>query len=1646
MELTLELVDFSKHITEERNILLQGTKDLTIATAYATAPLQTATNLKLGFNHCIPLKLKIQADIIFDQSYTFSWTTWYRQRWNPVLEVTVNTGLGVANAINADLFSASAAILDARAGTGRIDNLLFSEPESNNAWNESNPTAPIPLPVSRTVRNPVEIEVELPNVISIKSAFVGFRLLVSGTETGTPNTALINSSSNRVQLRLYSVSLEARPVGCDGVQVISLDKRLRSTSGNDVIEYPMLFLGRQPVKEDAKGWKEVLVFQDRATTLRVLPQPILLNEDNNYATAATVESNGSWTLYDYDMQKLSARLESGQPITGGMGNDILRLIKNPLFGIYGFYDMALLFATDTTDEPYVVPVELDYAVPLAVAGTYLDENGDPKETPEGVGTPQTRIITIKFDDNTRCANLHIFRDRAWRMVGFPSEYLTIEREFNDRNDTVRLCVRPDYNVLGLRAYTWTVQSGSKRVIINVEINIISSFSVQRLNVAAPSVGAYTPFVILERTNSLTPFTQHVIVKRRGFGEPRALTPLEIAGADGTDYNTGAVRGYTWNGQLSSGIGDHTVKILQSIANKNQAELLIPGWVDEGEPADSIYELIEIKYTGLTYDAGLVTNPAGAFQQDQGLTFTTVVDTNRKANVTLYRNIDLNYMVTGQDNRPAPDGTAVSWTISKTVAQTLPQYSNQAVTWKYQISDDELPGYPKITDSSPLGGNRFAVKGNLQFAMATVGSVSTSASPGTSTANAIAGANVSIGATGTRLRNLNNEITLTFGTNVSGNVGGIWVSGPGYTQYYENTPTTATTRPVFTEPMALNVEVRHPHYFKVSDTKLQWDNNWVQHHWAITNPDAEIVDVGSVPLTGGNALTVTRIPQTTDALWKFETPSSTGTEVDVYRMDVESHVPASLLTDMWLSSPTRVIAKSFRIGVCYLEHTRNEIVPLMVGATIMRDAADRDVSSVDINGVGFKVYDSWDSNPDVVPQVFNRNNQALNFNNGKNSVKATFTSSRGKLRSAAEFNDRNKTFSFIVEFDQHYIIRSWSYTVQGRKNIACGFLIEGQMEGFHASGEWGLMSASSDFSTRDLDSRDTTTTIDYLTVNPRPWKRLRITVAQVRDDTGDKNPDQLTSGEFRIGQFQFYSGYPMLGRAASTTVAGNVEVFQLNTANVQARLIPASTTRRVGVVSDGLLPEAVNLTSGGTPDMGVGDVGGYFADPLTHWNYTLVDSTGSAPTSFGAQFAHFGILLEGDNVQTPTIARIIGVRYDTGMVDGHSQAGALVLGISDAIRKEAADLLTPANFTQKLVISAWRYLGLAITPLTGVDTLALDNAARIKLEDCAVSLSDTIYDYHPPQVLVKGTTLLRVNTDNHDYRLVRYEGNTVDLSVSASNLSDWKNIGQDIVLDVKGSDPSHSLDDSPTMLSNPSRLTAIANHWRRGGNLSNPEREEFGGASFTKIAFTNPIDMHRLFYDGANWSDLGEYSFTDHRGNQYYRNLDEEGVRSFRIHVPGLADSFHYNNGGFNMLRVLVGDLQLFEQYRNSGTNPGADVTFKDIKVTVNGVAQSIQYGDIVYVPTSDFQTTVNVRCIDLRVHGAAYTSGYPIYAMARSGAPSSSSWVVMTSSGMNVNLEQNHTATTVTLFYRAGNSPGVANPALNARHIPFFTFLVLRET
>ena len=1410
----------STGITNPQNILLQGTKDFSIANfATVTAGAQNSNRLQMRISpRSLLAGIRIQAGIQVAQSYN-SWDTNQTspRRSQLTFQVALNTGPSVFGTTG-------------RIFLGSISDLRFGE------------------------ENQIDAFLEIPDLQLIDDFYIGFNCTF--LDLGSTTTV---SHGTTHQFKIYSLTFENKSVGCESVQVRSLDDRLVSITDNKVITYPILFLGRPPVREDAMGLKEVLVFQDRATTIRVLPRPVVLNEENEYSQNAAVESNGHWMLYEYDTVKLRCTLGSGLPITGGAGNDIVLVRKSNSLVTYGLYNLTLLFATDTSDEPYIVPVILDYAVPLSVNG-------------------HTRILNIALDEENRSIVLDIVRDRYWRIVGFPSEHFTIGVLEGVRNTTTVLRLQDDYKLLGVNSFTFIVQSGSKRVIVQIEVRVDKYFQVSK------------NYVLLTPANN---YQQITYVKRYNYG-----TTTEF--------------GYT-----------HTTPSNHTISRRILGTTPPSGIADGNEPPGTIYDEITITFTGDVINTQ-VTTASNSF------TVSTQAD-NTQISISCFRNIELNFEVTGTNNRPT--GNNANWSFTKTI--TANTVSTSGTAWKY------------ITPTvDPNNTTAFRIRANQ--------GASTSGS-GVSTSTGLAYNDLRNGrdivfSSGSIFLNREYEIILTFS---------------GYSRYIHNqAQTSVTTQSVPVTAMTIRFEVRYPHFLRVSNSFLQYDNNWIQHHWMLTNPDAVISIQGH---NGGAAFTCTPPANYTagDFLARMERRPDTNRFLDVHMVNIRSTVPNSIATGTWLSSPNRNIDNSFKVSVYHPILIRNEIVPQMA-------ANDREINIAD------EEVDSPISVSDY--QMFSRNN--------RESVPVTFNATRNKLHNKATYDDRQNTVSFTVNFDRPRMIRSWSYTAHGDRNIACGFLIEGWLDGID---RWEVISAVTDYNTLSSSYAQNDIVMDYATVAPRPWNKLCITITQVRNVSGSTSTGTV-NGNFNVGQFQFYEGYPVLRRISSIQ-RGNQTGQQRNTRSGNVRYIARNDSNSsyiVVSVSDGKLLPRVELSGSGDWAMldGIDEVGYYNA---THyWNYRLVNDAVNNLMPFASGIACLGLTL-GASIQ------IIGIRYDTSIVETHATAGAIAVETSGNNLTTSSQLLTVNNYNPLALVSAWRYFGQGMLP--GLNSLDLTAGAIGQLNQFAIEAQRVIYGTEHPDKIIDGTMVLRVDTDNHDYRLVRYSGGA------------WKNIGQDIIFDT-GSNP----------LADTAAINAVAHDWMRVFNANHQNTDPLRD----KIALTHPNTKRRWVYDldTETWDDTGEYNFDAYRGRQYYRNVNQTNVRSLRVYIPGLADTADIRSGA-ERIRAIAGEIQFFEQFA------GVNIAFKDIRV--NNV--SVKYGEAVAVSND---SSVNVACDSLTINGDPAPNSR-LFALTRSWDSLSWASVSQTGSNSSVSLESNNrTVTSVTLYYQKEST--------NESHMyPFFTFTVVRQ-
>ena len=1310
-------------------------------------------------------------------------------------------------------------------------------------------------------------------------------------------------------LEIYSLSFDYETVGCGGVEVRSIDGRLISVTEGKEVTYPILFLGRDPVREDAHGWKEVLVFQDRATTLRVLPQPIVLNEENNYVSNASVESNGLWSLDEYDTGKLRCTLGSREAVTEGRGNDILRVHKADSFRTYGLYDLAMLFSTDTSEEPYISPIVLDYAVPLTVSS-----RGKLAEADNQLNS----LLTIELTESERCAELDIVRDRYWRIVGLPDD-LTISVSEGVRSTRTILCTSPSYNKLGRQSYSFIVQSGIKRVIVSVGVTVEEVFDVSDRYTFSPS--SRNRYLLLgPDRDPARHYTETLYVKRRIFD------------------------GYNITGQGAQ----HTVT--REVVGAHD----VPAEFSAGDHSDTIYERVTVRYIG---DAAVDRVRGDDWSDGYSVTlvftpFMRDADNNEVPrpggaayNVTCYRNIELNFEITGVNSRPSV-GSA-SWRVSK--GQHYDDFVlQQGAVWLYLTS--RVP--PNEAFAEPVIQSAIQVRANHGFDFTGSAAVSVSGSLGYMAAPRP----ITFSTRGLQLHNETLTRTLTF---------------PAYRRYRHNAARTGVESiAVSAVSVEIRFETRCPHFFRVSNIYLQCDNNWSQHHYLLTNPDAVISVLGH---NGGNHLEYTAPGNAGDMLTQWHRPVATPNTHDIYTVLAQSVIPDSIPTQNFLDANSvqggsRTITAAFKVIVYNPVFISNTLVPRMLSADTEMDIKEQETNSGTLVTSG--------TIPDAF-ELFNRDNRI------------------DKRVSAGS--------SFIVELGASRMIRSWSYSVQAANTAACGFLIEGQLDGLHELDEWEPISAVHDYRTQSWYSETgDAVDIDYVTVVPRPWSRVRVTVKHFRSGTAGK-----------VGQFQFYEGFPVLKRS-SNVVTGRVNRKQLNTFDGTARYItPTQSTPYNAVgVSDGTLFPEIRM-GWGSEDMGISDTGGY-SGAADHWFYQLVQTLGAAQLPFATARSRLGIRLDAP-------ISIVGMRYDTGIVEDYSQAGAVAVEVTSAVVQDE-DMSTVGAYERALtVISPWRHFGTCFLP--GLDTLSVhDPAVQAVLAEFDAIARFVIYGEEMPapgetRSPVEGTIIQRADSIGHDFRLVQYREGA------------WVNIGQDIIFDF--STITGDVDKSELTANNGDILRQIADAWTRTWNNFHQD----GGTLRDKIAFTNPQDKARLVYDLTTdtWEDIGEYSFREYRGRQYYRDAAQSNVRSIRVYVPGLADTQDIR-GGSDRIRALMGEVQFFEQF------PGSDITYRDIRVSGTNVpARSVKYGE--RVPVAATAASLTITCEGFLVSGAAVPPGR-VFAQVRNVSGDTLTWTSSTdNTAINFSLEPNYTITSVTLFYRQVTGTQTNNAD---RMFPFFTFTVER--
>jgi len=611
------------------------------------------------------------------------------------------------------------------------------------------------------------------------------------------------------------------------------------------------------VREDAKGWKEVLVFQDKATTLRVTPQPIVLCEENGYSASGLIESNGSWLLYSYDTAKLVCLLKSGASLTDGAGNDTLAIRKSNASLAYGVYDSTLLFLTDTADEPYLVPVVLDYAKPLRVKG----DTGSWVEAPG--------VVNITIEENETEKELCISREKYWQIVGFPTtgELSLVakddagdpDRGYNDRCIYIQKGV---YSEITDTTFSFIVQSGIKQVQVRVTVEGDAIFEVSDGTVV---FGANGNVVLNPNTSSDKDYQQTLYVKWYNYD----------------DYTITEPAGYTCVRGAISPIDLDTVK----------------GYFTSESRSEDQYEKIIIEYTGADIRTAQAGSNLSSTSQVVLTPVYTVSGTELKGpsrTIRCYRNIERTFEVKDdtiwsifQDicgGAPSEIGTrAKNLNLAEdfTPTTTIQVKANQSVSVK-SVATDPTGGYNVSSD-----GLTYSLSGAQDFRDLTFKS------------NSI-------------WLDMAFTVTLTF---------------PSYTRYVLSSINALNSQLVPAQEVDISFKVTYPHFIRARDVYLQWDNDWTQHNWVLTNPDAK-VSVSNVGHDQSSSLSL--VTATTSAvssgerLLPLSVSGSSSYEYDIFTVNIQSKADASVATK----------TGTFKVLVCNSVSEGNEIVPKTASSAVL----------------------------------------------------------------------------------------------------------------------------------------------------------------------------------------------------------------------------------------------------------------------------------------------------------------------------------------------------------------------------------------------------------------------------------------------------------------------------------------------------------------------------------------------------------------------------------------------------------------------------------------------------------------------------------------------------------------------------------------
>ena len=246
-------------------------------------------------------------------------------------------------------------------------------------------------------------------------------------------------------------------VNLQDISLQSTDGTLVARNESGHLTYPMLFLNRQPVPEDAQGWDRVLVFVDGDNTIRVSPSVIELNEENNYFQSLSIQGEGYWSISGVVGEFIQLDSSSGQ--LEGVGNARIDVTKAPSLTSPGGYSCYFVITLANAEGTQIqIPVYIIVNVPITVNAK---KNGE--------------TLTINLNQaNNYTELLTIIRDREWTTENVDTNIINVSpvsgngAELPDFADTLTVTKSPN---MAMTTATTTFQVVSLHQRVNVTVNV-----------------------------------------------------------------------------------------------------------------------------------------------------------------------------------------------------------------------------------------------------------------------------------------------------------------------------------------------------------------------------------------------------------------------------------------------------------------------------------------------------------------------------------------------------------------------------------------------------------------------------------------------------------------------------------------------------------------------------------------------------------------------------------------------------------------------------------------------------------------------------------------------------------------------------------------------------------------------------------------------------------------------------------------------------------------------------------------------------------------------------------------------------------------------------------------------------------------------